>query len=321
MPTACQSERLRDGVRCAPAGVVATLPSGAREPTRCGLPTMRVWSTSPTWTRPSATARATAASTLLGPLAERGVVGVATTFVDNSGVARVKAVPARPAAAPGRLGRGFVGLLRPVPLRRLDRRRRRRARGRRRPAGDARRTPAWSRSAAQSGWAWAPADRYQQDGTPHDQCGRLLLASLVGALAEQGITMRAAVELEWVVSHDVGDDGDDDFRPAARGPAYGMARLVDASDYSATCWPPWPTPGVRGRAVPPGVRARAARALGRRGGPGVRGRHLGARAQRSSRAVGAAARLPHVVLAEGRACRASATAGTCTSRCGATART
>ena len=38
-------------------------------------------------------ARATAASTLLGPLAERGVVGVATTFVDNSGVARVKAVP------------------------------------------------------------------------------------------------------------------------------------------------------------------------------------------------------------------------------------
>ena len=38
-------------------------------------------------------ARATAAATLLGPLAERGVVGVATTFVDNSGVARVKAVP------------------------------------------------------------------------------------------------------------------------------------------------------------------------------------------------------------------------------------
>ena len=27
--------------------------------------------------------------------------------------------------------------------------------------------------------------------------------------------------------------GDDDFTPAARGPAYGMARLVDASDYSA----------------------------------------------------------------------------------------
>ena len=177
-------------------------------------------------------ARATAASTLLGPLAERGVVGVATTFVDNSGVARVKAVPL------GRLphlaawgvgssvsfdrfrfddwiagdgaGREAVGDLRVMPdVRRVV------------PLGGT------------SGWAWAPADRYQQDGTPHDQCGRLLLASLLGTLAAQGITMSAAVELEWVVSHDVGDDSDNDFRPAARGPAYGMARLVDASDYSA----------------------------------------------------------------------------------------
>jgi glutamine synthetase len=32
-----------------------------------------------------------------------------------------------------------------------------------------------------------------------------------------------------VVSHDTGDD---DFHPAARGPAYGMGRLVDAADYS-----------------------------------------------------------------------------------------
>ncbi len=29
----------------------------------------------------------------MGPLSERGVVGVSTTYVDNSGVARVKAVP------------------------------------------------------------------------------------------------------------------------------------------------------------------------------------------------------------------------------------
>ena len=38
-------------------------------------------------------ARATLATTLVEPLRQRGVVGVATTFVDNSGVARVKAVP------------------------------------------------------------------------------------------------------------------------------------------------------------------------------------------------------------------------------------
>ena len=176
--------------------------------------------------------RAVAAATLLGPLSERGVVGVATTFVDNSGVARVKAVPLDrlPHLAAWGVGssisfdrfrfddwiagagegREAVGDLRVMPdVRRVV------------PLG------------AQPGWAWAPADRYQQDGTPHDQCGRLLLASLVGSLAEQGISMLAAVELEWVISHDLGDDADDDFRPAARGPAYGMTRLVDASDYSA----------------------------------------------------------------------------------------
>jgi glutamine synthetase len=40
--------------------------------------------------------------------------------------------------------------------------------------------------------------------------------------------MKAAVEIEWVVSESSGDE----FAPAAHGPAYGMARLVDVSDYS-----------------------------------------------------------------------------------------
>ena len=173
--------------------------------------------------------RAVAAETLVGPLTERGVVGVATTYVDNSGVARVKMVPLERLPhlaawgvgssvafdrfrfddwiAGDGAGREAVGDLRVMPdIRRVV------------PLG------------AQPGWAWAPADRYQQDGTPHDQCGRLLLQSLVGSLAAQDITMKAAVELEWVISEDVGGD---DFRPAARGPAYGMARLVDSSDYSA----------------------------------------------------------------------------------------
>ncbi len=164
----------------------------------------------------------------MGPLAERGVVGVSTTYVDNSGVARVKAVPLDRLphlaawgvgtsvafdrfrfddwiAGAGQ-GREAVGDLRVMPdVRRVV------------PLGGT------------SGWAWAPADRYTQDGAPHAQCGRLLLSSLLGSLASQGITMKAAVELEWVVSHDTGDD---DFHPAARGPAYGMGRLVDSADYS-----------------------------------------------------------------------------------------
>ena len=155
-------------------------------------------------------------------------MGVSTTYVDNSGVARVKAVPLDRLphlaawgvgtsvafdrfrfddwiAGAGQ-GREAVGDLRVMPdVRRVV------------PLGGT------------SGWAWAPADRYTQDGVPHAQCGRLLLSSLLGSLASQGITMKAAVELEWVVSHDTGDD---DFHPAARGPAYGMGRLVDSADYS-----------------------------------------------------------------------------------------
>ena len=172
--------------------------------------------------------RSTAATELLAPLAERGVVGVSTTYVDNSGVARVKAVPLDRLphlaawgvgtsvafdrfrfddwiAGAGQ-GREAVGDLRVMPdVRRVV------------PLGGT------------SGWAWAPADRYAQDGVPHAQCGRLLLSSLLGSLASQDITMKAAVELEWVISHDTGDD---DFHPAARGPAYGMGRLVDSADYS-----------------------------------------------------------------------------------------
>ncbi len=181
-------------------------------------------------------ARAEAAATLIGPLSERGIVAVATSFVDNSGIARVKAVPlARlPHLAAWGVGssvcfdrfrfddwiagagegREAVGALRVMP--------------------DVRRVVPLS---AQPGWAWAPADRYQQDGSPHDQCSRLLLASLVASLAEQGITIRAAVELEWVIGSDAGEvggrgDGAGAFRPGVVGPAYGMVRLVDASDYS-----------------------------------------------------------------------------------------
>ena len=185
-------------------------------------------------------ARATAASTLLGPLAERGVVGVATTFVDNSGIARVKAVPldrlphlaawgAGSSISFDRFrfddwiagdgaGREAVGDLRMMPdVRRVV------------PLGGT------------NGWAWAPADRYQQDGTPHDQCGRLLLASLVGALAAQGITMKAAVELEWVVGHDVGDDSDNDSSRPRAGRRTGWPGSSTRPTTPPTCSSRWRT--------------------------------------------------------------------------------
>ena len=151
---------------------------------------------------------------------------VATTFVDNAGVTRVKSVPLKRlpelaawgvgastsfdffrfddwlAAPPD--GTAPVGDLRVIPdLRRLV------------------------RLAAQPGWAWAPGDRYRQDGKPHERCSRLLLQRLVNDAAGAGLAIKAAIEIEWVVS--AGDS--EDFVSAAVGPAYGMSRLVGVSDY------------------------------------------------------------------------------------------
>ena len=151
---------------------------------------------------------------------------VATTFVDNAGITRVKSVPLQRlpelaawgagastsfdffrfddwlAAPPD--GTAAVGDLRIIPdLRRLV------------------------LLAAQPGWAWAPGDRYRQDGEPHDGCSRLLLQRLVNDAVGDGLTIKAAIEIEWVVSAGDGDD----FISATVGPAYGMTRLVGVSDY------------------------------------------------------------------------------------------
>jgi len=151
---------------------------------------------------------------------------VATTFVDNAGITRVKSVPLKRlpelaawgvgastsfdffrfddwlAAPPD--GTAPVGDLRVIPdLRRLV------------------------RLAAQPGWAWAPGDRYRQDGKPHERCSRLLLQRLVNDAAGAGLAIKAAIEIEWVVSAGDGED----FVSAAVGPAYGMSRLVGVSDY------------------------------------------------------------------------------------------
>jgi len=172
-------------------------------------------------------ARKEQAEGLLAALADRGVLAVAATFVDNSGITRVKTVPLDRLPQLAAWGVGIstcfdrfrcddwiagpsdgsasVGDLRIVPdLRRL--------------------VPL----AAQPGWAWAPADRYQQSGEPHAQCNRLLLQRLTDELAGQGLSVKAAFEIEWVVSQGSGDD----FTAGVEGPGYGMTRLVGLSDYS-----------------------------------------------------------------------------------------
>ncbi len=166
------------------------------------------------------------AEALLPELSERNVVAVATTFVDNSGIARVKTVPLARLPVLASWGAGFSpafdwfrfdDLVVAPPT----------GRG---PVGDLRIVPDLSRLvvlSAQPGWAWAPGDRYDQDGRPHEQCSRLLLRSQVERLAADGLGVRAAFEVEWVVSH-----GDSDrLAPASTGPAYGMTRITELSDY------------------------------------------------------------------------------------------
>lgn len=158
-------------------------------------------------------------------LAERRVVALATTWVDNSGVTRVKAVPIQRieyAAAWGiGASRVFDAFLPDDAI----------VAGRYAggPVGDLRLHPDLTRVtvlAEQPGWAWAPADRYQQDGVVHPQDQRSAARAAVAALADAGYTARMAFEIEWTLS-----TTEPDFTPAASGPAYGYTRLVEESAY------------------------------------------------------------------------------------------
>lgn len=172
--------------------------------------------------------RRSAARTRLDDLTGAGVVGIAATFTDNSGITRVKAVPVSrlPELASWGVGSttafdrfGFndliagetdgstaVGDLRVIPD--LDR---------------------LTVLAARPGWAWAPAERYEQSGQPHPGCSRHLLRRIVDRLAASGHSVRAAFEIEWVLS----DGNRDAFVPATTGPGYGMAKLGEKAAYSA----------------------------------------------------------------------------------------
>jgi glutamine synthetase len=171
-------------------------------------------------------ARSAQAEQLLPGLAEQGVSMVATTFVDNAGITRVKSVPLYrlPQLAAWGVGAStsfdyfrFDDWLAAPP-------------GGTAPVGDLRVIPDLRRLvglAAQPGWAWAPGDRYRQDGEPHQRCSRLLLQRLVDHAVGDGLEIKAAIEIEWVVSAGEGED----FVSAAPGAAYGMSRLIEVSDY------------------------------------------------------------------------------------------
>ena len=157
-----------------------------------------------------------------------GVVGVALTWVDTGGITRVKAVPTAALARAAAWGVGATPLFDfflpddSITTGRYSGG----------PSGDLRLVPDLSRLvqlAAQPGWAWAPVDRWTQEGGRHPQCSRALVARLTDQLAATGLTARAAFEVEWVLDAGSGDD----VVLAKGGPAYGMTRLIERSDFAA----------------------------------------------------------------------------------------
>lgn len=152
-----------------------------------------------------------------------GVTLVELSFVDNAGITRVKAVPlermpATPGVSPCFDTFGSDDVM--VPGRHLGG-----------PDGDLRLVADMSRAVAlsgQPGWAWAPADKHNQDGTPFVACQRTFAARQVDALAVQGLYVRAAFEHEWIL----GKAGADEFVPAFDGPAYGQIRLEQVAGYA-----------------------------------------------------------------------------------------
>lgn len=169
------------------------------------------------------TERAAQARAAEAKLAADGIDGVVFGWVDNAGLTRVKSVPLAQLAHAAEYGVGAVPCF-DVALVDDSFTAAPSSSG---PVGDLRLVPDLDRLvplAAQPGWAWAPADRYTQNGTPHPGCQRGFARRVTEAVERRGLSVKAGIEIEWVVADAAGS-------PAALGPAYGMTRFIEHSDY------------------------------------------------------------------------------------------
>jgi glutamine synthetase len=171
--------------------------------------------------------RAKQARDLVAGLAPKDLQLVALTWVDNAGITRVKAVPVDKLEAAAAWGVGMSPVFDVFVL--DDSITTSRFIGG--PGGDLRLHPDLSmfRSlAAQPGWAWAPVDRYDQVGTVHPACQRTFARQMVDAARSRGIEVRMGFEIEWFAGKEAADGT---VVPGCSGPAYGMTRIVELSDY------------------------------------------------------------------------------------------
>ncbi|HEV2451399.1 MAG TPA: glutamine synthetase family protein [Streptosporangiaceae bacterium] len=166
-----------------------------------------------------------------GPVAERlraaGVTMVALCWVDNAGITRVKCVPAGRLERAAGWGIGMSPVF-DVFLVNDDITTSEHIGG---PVGDLRLVPDLDRItvlAGQPGWAWAPVDRYTQDGRRYVGCQRSFARRMAAVARRRGLELRMSIEVEWAV----GTEEDGNFVPACHGPAYGMTRVIELSGYA-----------------------------------------------------------------------------------------
>jgi glutamine synthetase len=159
-------------------------------------------------------------------LAAAGVTMVALCWVDNAGIARAKTIPLGRLERAAGWGIGMSPVF-DVFLVTDDITTSRHVGG---PGGDLRLVPDLERVtvlAGQPGWAWVPVDRYTQEGRVYASCQRSFARRMTALALKRGLELRMAFEVEWAL----GTEEDGLFRPACAGPAYGMTRVIELSDY------------------------------------------------------------------------------------------
>ncbi|SFT05037.1 glutamine synthetase family protein [Saccharopolyspora flava] len=159
-------------------------------------------------------------------LRAEGVELVELSFVDNAGIVRVKTAPLDRLPDIARHGLGASPCFETFTFDDMM------LRGTHLggPDGDLRLVPdiaRLTRLVAMPGWAWAPADKFTQDGPRFVACQRAFAARQVAAAASAGLTISAAFEHEWVLA----EPGLDEFVPAISGSGYGQVRLEALADY------------------------------------------------------------------------------------------
>ena len=176
--------------------------------------------------------RTEAASEVVATLRDAGVSMVALCWVDNAGITRVKTVPLSRFERAAGWGIGmspvfdvFVVDDSITTSKHIGG-----------PDGDLRLIPDLDRVTAlgaQHGWAFAPVDRYTQEGRNYQGCQRTFARKMVDLAADKGLTAQLSFEIEWAVGTEQSTaNGESTFVPACEGPAYGMTRVIELSDYA-----------------------------------------------------------------------------------------